>query len=350
MKLFTRKRVIIISSIITILIIGSSVMAYVIYAQLFNRVDEPLERQYYTYLRWSDIDQAKYPREEVWFHSGKNRLQGFIYGDTNDLGLVVVSHGLGGTADGYLSLIMYFVDKGWRVFAFNNTGVSGSEGKDMRGLPQSAIDLDAALTYIENSDRLGNLPLMLIGHSWGGHAVCAVLNWDHRVNAAVSFVGFNNGYEIFKEQGGISAGAFFKLLSPHFWAIHRVKFGSVMKFTAVDGINKANIPVMIVHSSDDRLVSDKSTAIYAYRDKITNPYVELVYFDGEEAAGHEFVFYSETIRLANQSMRKYRAETPNPSFAQWVEEYQFDKIAANELNGELMERINTFFELTINNQ
>jgi len=342
-----KRRIFILGFLAVGLCSGCSVVAHKIYSQQFGRVKEFSERGFHTYIMWDEIDQTKYPREEVRFHSGKNQLQGYIYGRENDKGLVVFSHGLGGTADGYFPMIMYFVDQGWRVFAFSNTGVSGSEGIDMRGLPQSAIDLDAALVYVSNSTTLGHLPLMLVGHSWGGFAVCAVLNYAHHVNAVVSFAAFNNGSKMFKEQGVAIAGLFYHLLSPQFWAIERVRFGSKMKLNAVDGINKANIPVMIVHCSTDKLISDKTTSIYAHRDAITNPKVEIVYLQGENAAGHEFVFGSKEMRAyrkaANENLQNYLTENSDASPIEWAKEFGFDKFKANELNGELMERINTFF-------
>jgi alpha-beta hydrolase superfamily lysophospholipase len=167
------------------------------------------------------MDKIKYSREEVRFNSNGNALQGFIYGKTNSNGLIVISNEIGGTADSYFPLIMYFVDNGWRVFAFNNTGVGGSEGDGIRGLTQSVIDLDNALTYIEKTDAFNGLPVMLVGHSLGGYAVCAILNYNHNVKAVASFAGFNNSSEIFKEQGVSMFGGWFYLLTPQIWAIEK---------------------------------------------------------------------------------------------------------------------------------
>ena len=344
-EMIKRKHIFIIGFILVSLIIVGSIVAHVIYAQTFgSRVEGFSENQFTSYLKWHEIDQTMYPREEIRFNSGKNQLQGFIYGASNDKGLVVISQGLGGTADSYLPMMMYFVHQGWRVLAYNNTGVGGSEGKNVRGLTQSVIDLDVALQYIKGSNTLKDLPVMLVGHSWGGYAVCAVLNYEHHVNAVVSFAGFNNGNETFKEFGVSSAGGFFYLLYPQFWVIQKLRFGNAMKLTAVDGINKSTIPVMIVHSSDDEVISAKTISIYAHRKKITNPYLEIIFYD---TAGHEFVFNSkerrEYIIKANEDLQKYRAENENDSLSQWAEKYNFDKIKANELNGDLMERINMFF-------
>jgi pimeloyl-ACP methyl ester carboxylesterase len=347
-----KRNIITISAIIVILCIVSSctIIALEVFSQSFGRVDGFVGGRFYTYITWDDVDQAKYARQEISFNSGGNRLQGFIYGNSNNNGLVIISHGMGGTADHYFPMIMYFVDNGWRVFAYNNTGVAGSEGDSIRGLTQSVIDLDAALTYIKNSNRFNGLPIMLVGHSWGGFAVCAVLNFNHNVNAVVSFAGFNNGRDVFEEQGVAMVGGVFYTLTPQFWAIERQLFGDKTRLTAVDGINKAGIPVMIVQSSDDDVIPANTTSIYAHRNRITNPYVEIVFFDGDDVSGHEFVFASrekrEYRRWAQSSWETYQVginNATNATMAQWAESINFDKALANQLNMELMERINTFF-------
>ena len=63
----------------------------------------------------------------------------------------------------------------------------------MMGMAQSAIDLDAALTYIESNDELNGLPVLLYGHSWGGYAAAAVLGSDHDIKASVSISGYSYG-------------------------------------------------------------------------------------------------------------------------------------------------------------
>jgi pimeloyl-ACP methyl ester carboxylesterase len=327
--------------------VGCTVAALEIYSQVFARVEEASDDKFFPYLLWKEIDRTKYPREEVHFNSDGNRLQGFIYGSANSNGLVVISEGLGGTADGYFPMIMYFVDKGWRVFAFNNTGVSGSEGESVRGMTQSVIDLDAALTYVKSSNKLNSLPVMLAGHSWGGYAVAAVLNYNHRVNAVVSFAGYNNGGELVNDMAVSFVGNIYYILSPQMWALEKQLFGSTAKLTAVGGINKSGIPVMIVQSSDDDVITPTKTSIYAHRSEITNPNVVIVYLDGDDAAGHEYVFCSKAQReymdAATDSWEAYEANNSNASRLQWATEYGFDKWKANELNAELMERINDFF-------
>jgi len=323
---------------------GCAALACGINSQVFGRVEGFQPGRFYTHFTWDDIDQNRYSREEVHFYSGRNRLQGFVYGAENEKGLVVISHGLGGTADAYFPLIMFFVDNGWRVFAFNNTGVAGSEGRSMRGLSQSVIDLDAALAFVGGASAFDNLPVMLLGHSWGGYAVCAVLHFGHNVNAVVSAAAFNDPAEIFREQGLQMAGGLYFLLSPYFRAMQRRLFGAAARLTAIDGINKAGIPVMIVQCLDDQLVRADTVSIYAHREKITSPNVEIILRDG---IGHAFIFSSPEQRKymewAASSWREYRGRRASASMFQWAEEAGFCKALANELDADLMQRIHGFF-------
>ena len=70
----------------------------------------------------------EFPRRSVSFYSGKNKLQGYVYGEEKQKGLVVFSHGILSGHEDYLGAILELVKRGWTVFAFDNTGSAESEG------------------------------------------------------------------------------------------------------------------------------------------------------------------------------------------------------------------------------
>jgi len=261
---------------------GCTIVAIEVYSGIFDRYDGQGP-----FNSWV----AGYPREEIRFYSGENKLQGFIYGSENNKGLIVISPGLYSYADEYDKIITYLVDRDWRIFSYNSTGVDGSEGSSMRGLSQGVLDLDAALNYIKNTNALNSLPVTLAGFSWGGYSVCAVLNYDHDIKAVVSFAGFNSTQEVMESQGVAEVGGIYYLISPQFWAMEKELFGDTAKLTAVDGINKAGIPVMLVLCSDDNIIPVDTVSIYAHRESITNPNLEIAYLDGDDAFGHYFKYY-----------------------------------------------------------
>jgi predicted alpha/beta hydrolase len=204
--------------------IGSMVYVKTNYDESFSRVDKP-NPKYSGYLRYSDVSDA-YERKETAFESGENILKGYIYGSENDKGLVVISPGLGFGAENYLAESMYFVDNGWRVLIFDNTGTHESEGESTMGPSQSLLDLESALAYIQGDQRLNNLPVLLYGHSWGGYAVTAILDYDFDIAAVASIAGFNSPMELLKEQSDSQLGAFSPMAYPFLWIYQNMLFAN----------------------------------------------------------------------------------------------------------------------------
>jgi alpha-beta hydrolase superfamily lysophospholipase len=325
--------------------IGSVIAVKILYDESFRRADRP---QFSAYLRYEDIPE--YDRRVVQFKSGRNTLTGYLYGEGNGKGLVVIAHGLGGGAENYLAETIYFVDQGWAVFAYDCTGSHASEGDSTVGLAQSMLDLDAALTYIEGEDDLNHLPVMLFGHSWGGFAVASVLNYDHPVAAAASVAGFNSPIEMTFEQGKRVLGWFAYFEYPYMWLYQTMLFGKAAWASAVDGIDKAGIPVMIIHGDEDSTISYTGAAIIAHRDEITNPRVVYKTCSTESHNGHSSLFYSEAaIRYMEEKNREYRelydsygGEIPDDVKVGYYA--GIDRFLTSEPDRDFMDDVNQFFE------
>ena len=113
-------------------------------------------------LTYNDIDSAKYPRSEVSFPSGGNKLFGCVYRPKGTgKGLVMVVNGFNSCIDRHLPEIIWFIDRGYSVFTFENTGVGHSEGSGTVGIAQARLDAAAAIEYIEKDKELSKLPLLL---------------------------------------------------------------------------------------------------------------------------------------------------------------------------------------------
>lgn len=246
--------------------------------------------EFTAYIKYQDVeDQVE--RELLSFPSGDHQLQGYLYGADHTKGLIVLSHGMGGGADAYLGDIIYFLDHGYQVFAFDNTGCYLSEGNNCVGPVQSVIDLDAALTFIEGEPRFQGLPILLYGHSWGGYAVTAIFNFEHEIAASVSVAGFNESMEMTMEWIQ-DMGLLAKVEYPYIYLYQRMLFGEKLDFTAVKGINRTDTPVLLIHGTEDRVISLSGAATMAHRDEITNPNVEYKLCDGERQNGHSNLLYS----------------------------------------------------------
>ncbi len=170
-------------------------------------------------------------------------------------GLIVFAHGYGnGGHRLYLDLIDAFVARGYAVFAYDITGTDASEGIGVQGLPRGVADLDAALTYVRADERTRSLPLFLMGHSWGGYSVGAVLNLRQDVDAVVSFAGFDRPSGAVAAWGNRFFGPAAHLLVPYMTLIDRIRFGKLAELSALSGYQKATCPAMILHGAQDTTV------------------------------------------------------------------------------------------------
>ncbi|HHW11145.1 MAG TPA: alpha/beta hydrolase [Firmicutes bacterium] len=325
--------------------VGSFIAIKIIYDSNFPRADKP---QFSNYLRFEDVPE--YEKQVVQFKSGPNTLTGYLFGKGNNKGLVVVAHGLGGGTENYLQEIIYFVDQGWTVFAYDCTGSHASEGKSTVGLAQSLLDLNAALNYIKSREELNRLPVMLFGHSWGGYAVAAVLNYDHPITAAVSVSGFNSPMDMLFEQAKRMMGGFTYVQYPFMWLYQTMLFGKSAWVSAVDGINKSGVPVMIIHGDKDNTIYYTGAAIIAHKNEITNPNVFYKTCSKEGHNGHSNLFYSEAAimyrAIKNQEYKELNerlgGEIPEDVKAAYYQEV--DRFLWHQLDKAFMDDINHFFE------
>lgn len=233
-----------------------------------------------------EANERDYPRSAVYFMSAQNELSGYLYGEDNSNGLVVVSHGRGASAEAYFREISYFVDHGWLVFAYNNTGTHLSEGDSTKGLSQSLLDLQAALDYLAEDTQLSKLPIVLYGHSWGGYAVTSILNYDYPISAVVSVAGFDTPQKAIYDYAVCKAKFFGAIGFPFFWSYHCFVFGENSNISATDGINHTETPVMIIHGTEDKTLRYDVSSIISCQEKIKNPKVIYITREQENQNGH----------------------------------------------------------------
>ena len=302
-----------------------------------------------------DHYKERYPRRNVSFYSGENRLQGYIYGENNTKGLLVFAHGINSGHESYMQELLWMVDHGWRVFAYDATGSCTSEGWGTRGLIQSALDLHAALIYVEGDETLKHLPICLMGHSWGGYAVAAGLYFDHKVTASASIAGFSDSIQMMISFATATFGRATALLRPFAYLENRFLFGKYATLTAVDGINRANIPVMLLHGTGDELVRYDSTGIVAHKNEIKNPNVVIYPMSKNGQDGHMSIFHNtksigEIARINEQLaelQKKYGEDAPTEARRQIYADADLDLY--NLPNEKMLSDINAFFEKALVN-
>ncbi len=337
---------------IGVFMIVSMITTIIVYNSQFPRYDRP-DMTIHAGLIYEDLEDT-YPRTLVSFDSGKNKLQGYVYGENNNQGLVVVAHGIGGGADSYLPQITYFVDQGWQVFAYDATGSYDSEGKSTRGFPQSLLDLDSALTYINSQSDYDDLPILLFGHSWGGYAVANILHYDYDIAGVVSLSAPNSASEIILEQGEQMMGGFIYTQAPFLWLYQTALYGKEASFKAVDAINKSNTPVMIVHGIHDETILYDGSAIISNKDRFTNPNVVIHTLTEVGQSGHNDLFkskasiaYIDEVNIFYRALYdEYHQNIPYDIKQAFYE--TIDRDLAQDVNLDLMDDIHEFFLNSIN--
>ena len=183
------RRVVIIAIVFVLVFSLSSVIfSAVFFHFMFARRDSVRE---YVRIDYSLIDTGQYTRRAVSFLSGENTLKGYLYGEQNKNGLIIIAPGISSDADAHLAEIMSFVDSGYTVLAYDATGTFESEGESRIGLQQSKRDLLAAIDFAADDSVTRDMPVFLYGHSLGAYAAAAALEQTD-VEAAICLSGFDS--------------------------------------------------------------------------------------------------------------------------------------------------------------
>lgn len=336
--------------LVTIIIAALSMLAVtkLIYDAIFPRFDRnPFETA--LNISYSSISSS-YPREEVEFLSGDNLLKGYIYGEGNSLGMVVIVPGFSDGAEDYTSIAMDFADKGYRVFAFDSTGSFESQGESSVGFSQIVIDLDNALSFIEAQPEYKGLPLFLFGHSRGGYGAAMMCNSGHNISAIATIGGVNSPMEITMEWSLNYVGYFAYTGYPALFAYQSMIFGSEIMITdSAEALASCDTPALIIHCENDETVSVDGSSIYAHKDEVENKNAEFMLYDNKDNAGHTTLLftkeansYRDNVRNEYESLKaKHDGNIPTDEANAFFE--SIDALKANEVNTELLDMISNFY-------
>jgi len=191
------------------------------------------------------------------FSSDKGQtIVGYMYSSgTEQKAIIVFSHGYGaGGHNSYMPAINFFAQNGYYVFAYDATGNDESGGKGIGGVPQGVIDLNYAISYVEESGNFPDLPIGLFGHSWGGYSVSNVLTYHPEVEAVIECSGPNSSTDLVEGGGSKVVGPVIHVLMPVIKVYERAKYGEYATNSALTGFASTDAEIMIVHSSDDNIV------------------------------------------------------------------------------------------------
>ncbi len=268
-------------------------------------------------------------RDKYTFESNKGQLlTGYRYykNDTEAKALMVFAHGFGGGGhNSYMSVINYFADNGFTVFAYDATGNDESEGEAVGGLPQGIIDLDYALRFVKENEDFSGMPIVLWGHSWGAYSVGNAVALHPDVKAAVMVAGFNKSIDVIEAEGRNMAGDAVEMVLEDMEKLEAEKFGEYASLSCSESLGKTSAGIMILHSTDDDMIPKAISYDVLFEKYGSDPRFEFLEFANR---GHNYFWVTDDAR-----------ET-------LIE--QFDKSRFNELDEELMSQMLEFYVNNIN--
>lgn len=354
----TKKKIalIIVISLIVLSIVGLGVFSVSIYNENFNCRFESYEPLMYYVDDFDGLRRTKYE-----FNSDKGqKLAGYLYSSgEGQKGIVVLAHGFGAGHNSYMDFANYFAHNGYYVFAYDATGNDESEGEGVGGMPQGAIDLDYAISFVEESGKFPELPIVLFGHSWGGYSVCSVLTYHPEVKAVIESSGANRSSDYFEAVGKKQAGDVIYTMMPFIKLHELIKYGKYALNTSMDGFKSSEAAVMIVHSEDDGVVPIEYGYDLYYKTYKDDPRFTFVRFEDK---GHNRVYnstaYTAYVDELNENIEKWR-ETLNYDYKENKEQFAVDKADyihknldrekwSDSLNTEMLDGFLSFYDKNIN--
>jgi len=268
-------------------VIASFVATKVIYDSTFPRYDSKTEVKVST-----ETSLLKKERSAYSFKCGDNTLKGYLYEKENTETLVVIVPGYRSSSDNYLEQIRSFLNNQNSVFIFDTTGSGESEGDSAIGFSQALLDLNSALSFIRKNDNFGFESIVLFGHSRGGYAACCALEYNNDISAVISVAGLNSAMEavILPATEYIGQLAYFNY--PFLWSYQSMLFGSeITSLSAVQSIKNSDVPIFIIHGTDDDIVSLDKGSIIAHKDEINSKNVEYFISEKKGQNGHTDILF-----------------------------------------------------------
>lgn len=306
----SKKKIILIVVLCILILLTGAWWAFSVfmYNENFNKRFESYEP---LMLRAEDFEGLQQTKYEFTSDRGQ-KLTGYLYSACSEpRGIVVIAHGFGGGGqNSYMDCADFFAKHGYDVFAYDATGNDESEGEGVGGVPQGVIDLDHAISFVEESGSFPPLPIVLFGHSWGGYSVCNVLTYHPEVRAVIECAGCNRSSDLFEAGGLEQAGSVVYAMMPFIRLHERIRFGKYASNTAMDGFAASNAAVLAVHSADDGVVPIRyGYDIYydAYKD---DPRFEFMRFEDK---GHNNMFRDTAY-----------ADALDADFPAWLETLDYD--------------------------
>jgi len=296
------------------------------------------------YLKAKNFDNLN--ARPVDFKSDKGQtLNGFLYSsakvDTHKA-LIIFSHGMGAGHLAYTTEINYFAQKGYLVLAYDNTGTCTSEGEKLYGFAQGVIDLKHAIAFAKSREDTKDLPLLLVGHSWGAYSVCnvSVITDEADIKGIVAFSPFNSMNKLLRDNAKQKTKMNLSIFSPFFDLINLIRFGKAGILRSCNTIDSNSIPTLIMHGGNDLQVTLRNSPVGLKNRISNNPNARTVLY---ESKYHNVYLAKDAEQYLNDTFAKIATLGENsPEAYEIYQNIDYSLITKEDLT--VMETANSFLE------
>jgi uncharacterized protein len=262
----------------------------------------------------------------------KLTLQGFIYRLRNKQTkgrnhLLIFNHGIGAGHHAYMHFIAELVEAGFTVMAYDNTGCQLSEGKNIIGLTQAIIDLKHALAFVDEQSDLKDMPLSVIGHSWGGFTASHAFRLSTKVKSIVAISSFIDvNYILF------FAKRILKFLKPFIIVANYIKFGKYSCYSVTKSIKKSERPMLLISGRKDPVIAYEKNYL-KYKNAASNK--SNISFILENEKHHNPYLTLRGERYFNEvftKLKEFKNAPSSPEKRQFFNDIDYELITENDPN------------------
>ncbi len=217
-------------------------------SQFLSRCDDKGLAHYFSHTDFPGLRQQPFDFRSSLGHTMKGWF--YCYDEIIPGRLVVFDHGFGGGHRSYMKEIEKIARHGYLVYTYDHTGCMASGGENPRGLSQSLRDLNDALNALRSTQGFKDLDISVMGHSWGAFSTMNIAALHPEVSHIVALSGFVSVEEMVGQFfSGILKGYRKPVLK-----IEQENNPDFVKYNAVDTLSNTDAKVLLIYSSNDKLV------------------------------------------------------------------------------------------------
>lgn len=285
-------------------------------SMMLNRCDDNGSIFYFSADDFPGLEKKPYS-----FKSSKGyNLQGYFYSypDSKTDCLIIFEHGMGGGHRSYMKEIERLCFNGFQVFAYDHTGCMESEGETTGGLSQSLCDLNDVINTLKKDENYKDIPLSVVGHSWGGFSTMNISAFHPDISHLVVISGF---VSVEKMINSFFSG----ILKPYRKCIMDIERKSNPDFVDSDGaeaLKCTNAHVILVYSDNDTLCK-KEVHFDELKEKLSDR--ENIRFLLETNKGHNPNFTSDAVKYKDDFFALFTKKNKKKQLETTEEKEKFKK-------------------------